>query len=145
MYIGRQYFTTCLDMADKSNPDNLDKKNKSFLYAISGFNHEYQVMNDTERFNMETNSWEQIEPVNIARLNASACKCGSKYIYLFGGLDVEKNEMTDSIERYNTELHIWTTLSQIKLPAKISNCFAFCFDPKFIIIMGGITKKETAN
>jgi hypothetical protein len=80
--------------------------------------------------------------VNTARLNASACKCGQKYIYLFGGLDVEKNEMTDSIERYNTQLHIWTTLSQIKMPAKISNSFAFCFDPKFILIMGGITKKE---
>jgi len=90
---------------------------------------------------METRSWESIEPNNTARLNASACKCGQKYIYLFGGLNVEKNEFTDSIERYNNQLQIWTTLT-VKFPVKISNSFAFSFNPNFILIMGGITKKN---
>ena len=78
--------------------------NKNYVYVISGFNHEYHLLTEVERYCMETRSWEAIEPNNTARLNASACKCGHKYIYLFGGLNVEKNEFTDSIERYNTQL-----------------------------------------
>ena len=77
---------------------------------MSGFNHEYQILTEVERFCIETLRWETVEPLNIARLNASACKCGDKYIYIFGGLNVEKNEFTDSIERYNSNLDIWTKL-----------------------------------
>jgi hypothetical protein len=54
---------------------------------------------------------------------------------------VEKNEFTDSIERYNVQLEIWTTLN-IKMPHKISNSFAFSFSEESILIMGGITKKK---
>jgi hypothetical protein len=31
------------------------------------------------------------------------------------------------------------------MPSKISNSFAFSFNPKFILIMGGITKKDMPN
>jgi hypothetical protein len=86
-----------------------------YIYAISGYNHEVELLKSVERFSFDSKSWEYLEPVNIARINASACKCGTKYIYLFGGLDVEKNEFTDSIERYNQQLKIWTIL-QLKLP-----------------------------
>jgi hypothetical protein len=55
-------------------------------------------------------SWESVEPVHMARINGTACKCGDKYIYLFGGMDVEKNEFTDCIERYNSKLELWTIL-----------------------------------
>jgi hypothetical protein len=133
MDIGRQYFTLCID--------NTNKENKTYVYVMSGFNHEYQILTEVERFCIETLRWETVEPLNIARLNASACKCGDKYIYIFGGLNVEKNEFTDSIERYNSNLDIWTKL-QIRLPLKISNSFAFSFSDSSILIMGGITKKE---
>ena len=79
--------------------------------------------------------------MNIARINATACKCGTKYIYLFGGLDIQKNEFTDNIERFNQELSIWTILT-LKLPNKISNCFAFSLNPEMILIMGGVIKKD---
>ena len=95
MEIGRQYFTICLDEA-KNNLDN-----KTYVYVISGFNHEFHILNEVERYCMETRSWESVEAIETARLNASACKCGKKYIYLFGGLNVEKNEFSDSIERFN--------------------------------------------
>jgi hypothetical protein len=94
MDIGRQYFTACLDLNNT--------KGKNFVYVISGFNHEFHLLTEVERYNLDTRSWESVEPNNTARLNASACKCGPKYIYLFGGLHVEKNEFTDSIERFNT-------------------------------------------
>ena len=39
MDIGRQYFTVCLDEA-KQNQDN-----KTYVYVISGFNHDFQILN----------------------------------------------------------------------------------------------------
>ena len=108
---------------------------------ISGYSHETTLLPEVERFSLKAQQWETVEPVNIPRINASACWCGRKYIYLFGGLDVAKNEFTDSVERYNNQLAIWTVLS-VKMPARISNCFTFALNPEMILIMGGIVKKD---
>jgi hypothetical protein len=139
MEYGRQYFTVCFDQQYADDPKS--QQVKKYLYVISGYNHEYGKLNEVERFTFERQQWETVEPVNLARVNASACKCGDKYIYLFGGLDIQKNEFTDCIERYNQELSIWTILT-LKLPNKISNCFAFSINPEMILIMGGVIKKE---
>jgi len=111
------------------------------VYVIGGFNHEEHICDKVERFCWESKVWESLEPINIPRINGSATKCGMKYVYLFGGLSSQRNEFSDQIERYNTELQIWTVLS-IRLPLKLSNSFAFSFSDEFILIMGGITKKE---
>ena len=95
MEYGRQYFTTCLD------DGKYNDSGKTYIYVISGFNHEYQILLDVEKFCWETQRWEWVEPIHTARINAAACKCGKYYIYLFGGMDVERNEFTDTIERYN--------------------------------------------
>lgn len=49
----------------------------------------------------------------------------------------------DTIERYNTQLSIWTQL-QIRLPQRISNNFAFSFNPEYIVLLGGMLKKDEA-
>jgi hypothetical protein len=135
MTYGRQYFSTCIDDWNAK---------KTYVYVISGFSHEHQLLPDVERFCLESRSWEELEPVNVARINASATKCGEKYVYLFGGLDVLKNEFTDSIERYNSQLSIWTILN-VKLPNRIANLFTFSLNPNMILIMGGIVKKDSAR
>lgn len=76
----------------------------------------------------------------VPRINASACKCGPKHLYLFGGLSAE-DEFLDSIERYNTQLGIWTILD-VKMPMRITNNFAFSFNPDYIVILGGMMKKD---
>ena len=70
MDIGRQYFTICLD-----EPKNNFEK-KTYVYVISGFNHEYSLLTEVERYCVETSSWEIMAENKTARLNASACKCG---------------------------------------------------------------------
>ena len=47
----------------------------------------------------------------------------------------------DSIERYNTQLGIWTLLN-VKIPQRVANSFAFSFNPDYIILLGGMLKKE---
>ena len=73
--MGRQYFAICGDY------DN------EYAYVIGGFNHEKGLLNQVEKFSIKARKWIQSEPINVPRINAAACKCGNKYLYLFGGLD----------------------------------------------------------
>jgi len=102
LIIPRQYFTLCSDYANEC------------AYAIGGYNHEKGVLKSVEKFSFKARKWVQQDTnINHGRINASACKCGTKYLYLFGGLD--NRDFLDSIERYNLTLDIWTIL-KIKLP-----------------------------
>lgn len=87
MQMGRQYFAVCGDY------DN------EFAYVIGGYNHEKGLMKEVEKFSFKARKWVVAESINHARINAAACKCGSKYLYLFGGLD--KKDFLDTIERFN--------------------------------------------
>ena len=103
------------------------------------------VLNTFETFAIRSRKWvlcDESQVINIPRVNASACKCGPKHIYLFGGLSAD-DEFLDSVERYNTQLGIWTVLD-VKIPFRISNNFAFSFNQDFIIILGGMLKKPEA-
>ena len=53
------------------------------------------------------------------RLNAGATWCGSRHLYVFGGIDGDE-ELLDTIERYNSYLDIWQTL-KVNLRAATSN------------------------
>ena len=83
---GRQYFTSCVDI--QYNEQDPYQQPKKYLYVISGYNHEYGGLHEVERFSFDKQMWDTVEPINIPRINASACKCGNKYIYLIGGLDL---------------------------------------------------------
>ena len=96
------------------------------------------VLRSVEKYSVVAKKWIVVENINIGRINASACKCGPKYIYLFGGLD--QKDFLDSIERYNQSLMIWTVL-KVKLPQKMANLFSFGINADHIIILGGMKKK----
>lgn len=75
------------------------------------------MLDSFETFSTRSRKWELCEDtqrLNKPRINAAACKCGDRYVYLFGGLSAE-DEFLDQIERYNTHLKIWTVLD-VKLP-----------------------------
>ena len=127
MQFGRQYFAICGDYENE------------FAYVIGGFNHEKGLMNSVEKFSFKARKWVMSEPINNARINAAACKCGSKYLYLFGGLD--QKDFLDTIERFNLQLDIWTIL-KVRMPSKISNLFSYSLNNEFIVIMGGMKKKD---
>lgn len=124
------------------------------IYAIGGFNSQDGILNSFETFNIRARKWQLFGGVGdkhqqliTSRINASACKCGPKHIYIFGGLTQDpatgQSIFLDSIERYNTQLSIWTQL-QIRLPQRISNNFAFSFSEDYIVLLGGMLKKDEA-
>jgi len=50
---------------------------------------------------------------------------------VFGGYSYNREnqfEMSDSIEKYNFELNMWSILNDIKCPRKISNPICFTFN-----------------
>ncbi len=131
MFVPRQYFTVATDYSNDQ------------IYVIGGYNQISGVRGTFEIFNIRQRKWqlcEESQVVSVPRINASACKCGPKHIYLFGGLSAE-DEFLDSIERYNTQLGIWTILD-VKMPQRITNNFAFSFNPDYIVILGGMLKKD---
>jgi len=131
MYVPRQYFTVATDYANE------------LIYVIGGFNHVSGVLGTFETYKVRQRKWqlcEESQVVAVPRINASACKCGTKHIYLFGGLQAE-DQFLDSIERYNIQLGIWTILD-VRMPEKITNNFAFSFNPDYIVILGGMLKKD---
>ena len=131
MYVPRQYFAVATDYQN------------DLIYVIGGFNHVSGVLGTFETFKLKQRKWtlcEDSQTMAVSRINASACKCGPKHIYLFGGLSAE-DQFLDQIERYNTQLGIWTILD-VKMPQKISNNFAFSFNQDYIVILGGMLKKD---
>lgn len=106
MLTPRQYFSICSDYENE------------FIYVIGGYNHEKGLLKSVEKFSIKARKWLQVEPINIGRINSSACKCGHKYLYVFGGMD--NRDFLDSIERFNLDLGIWTVL-KIKLPIRMAN------------------------
>eukprot|EP00347_Sterkiella_histriomuscorum_P013856 403363103 len=127
MFKERQYFATVADYENQ------------YAYVIGGFNHRKGLIKSVEKYSFKARKWAKIESINHARINASACKCGPKYLYLFGGLD--KHNFLDSIERFNLTLDIWTVM-KIKLPQRMANFFSFSLNKDYIIIMGGMKKKQ---
>ncbi|CDW86358.1 kelch motif family protein [Stylonychia lemnae] len=123
----RQYFATCPDYENE------------FAYVIGGYNHKRGLLNLVEKFSFKARKWIKIEAINHARINASSTKCGNKFLYLFGGLD--KRDFLDSIERFNLTLDIWTVM-KIKMPQRMANFFSFSLNKDYILIMGGMKKKQ---
>jgi len=128
MVYPRQYFSTCID-----------EKN-SFLYVIGGYNKDEELLPYWERLSLKSKQWEEIELLNVPRLNSSSAALDGNYVYTFGGLG--KFDHLSSIERYNIKLNIWSEL-KIKLPIKLSNSFACSVNNNEIIIMGGMRPTQS--
>ena len=110
-----------------------------FVYVIGGYNHDRGILKSVEKFSIKARKWVPVEGINHGRINAGACKCGKKYIYVFGGMDIR--DFIDGVERFNLELGIWTVM-KVKLPVRMANVFAYSLNPENIVVMGGLKRKH---
>eukprot|EP01022_Parablepharisma_sp_SALTPOND_P025406 TRINITY_DN5923_c0_g1_i2.p1 TRINITY_DN5923_c0_g1~~TRINITY_DN5923_c0_g1_i2.p1 ORF type:complete len:432 (+),score=31.74 TRINITY_DN5923_c0_g1_i2:1179-2474(+) len=121
MITPRQYFGVAVD--------------DTFVYAVAGFNSEEGVIGKCERMHIQTKKWEEIEPLNVPRMNTAAIRIGEKYVYIFGGQS--DKGFLDSIERYNLDLNIWTLLD-VSLPTRVSNLTVLQASNSTLILLGGL-------
>lgn len=78
MQVPRQYCAIAPDYAN------------DLLYVIGGYNHLSGVLPSFETFAIRARKWvlcETSQLLNTPRINASACPCGPKHVYLFGGMN----------------------------------------------------------
>ncbi len=82
MHVGRQYITVCADY-----PNNT-------IYVIGGYSSELGVLSSFETFNIPSRKWtlsneNNNQNLTTPRINAAACKCGPKHVYVFGGIALD--------------------------------------------------------
>ena len=70
----------------------------------------FAVHKSVEEYDVGTDAWSFLEPMNVARYGHKATTIKDKYIYVFGGYGEEEIEI-NSIERYNYDERKWTILS----------------------------------
>jgi len=74
------------------------------IFAIGGQRSDYRNTKTCEWFDMRANQWKQASGLSFPRSEMSACLIGSKYIYVFGGFNVEENTYYSlHVERFNLE------------------------------------------
>jgi len=84
------------------------------VYIMGGRNKKYAgVLNKCERFDVETNEWNEISSMKRKRSQFSCTNVMNKYIYCFGGFK-ERNIFESSVERYSINDNKWR-LTNIKL------------------------------
>jgi hypothetical protein len=128
------HFTRCTSLITARQYFAL-AQDSTHIYVLGGFHNEQGVLASCERMQILAKSWEEIEPLNIPRLNAAASRVGDKYIYLFGG--TTERGFVDIIERYNMDLNIWTQLD-IALPERMSNLTVLPIGAHMLMLFGGL-------
>ena len=135
MFHPRQFFACVLDAFEQ------------YIYVIGGYSAPNSqeppaILNNCERFRLVSRKWEEIEPLNVGRMNPGICTFGGVRIYVFGG--TRERSFVSSIERYNSELNIWNPL-EIQLPIPISNIFTKQVSNSHILIAGGVRRRIAHN
>ncbi len=151
---------TAYNLATKTWKDLAERPHKAhgyqlaaegkYLYAFGGFAYEgstnpkWKSLGNVERYNIETNKWEEIGPMPRRRSSNVVIKLGSK-VYLFGGWDAtpmsdgDKNgTFHDEVDIFDLKSHKWTTLA-VKLPKKRRAFSGFEREGK-IYLVGGISE-----
>lgn len=87
--------------------------NEGYIYAIGGISIDRQgkkvVTRTCEKYNILTDQWTEIAPLNLPICNHCACSFENKYIFCFGGR-YQPNRISNNIFRYNIEKDIWQCL-----------------------------------
>ena len=69
--------------------------NKEFM-TIGGYNHLTNYLDDCDKYNIETDTWEKMPNLNIKRQSMAACLFNNKVVYVIGGYSGMRN---NSIEK----------------------------------------------
>uniref|UniRef100_A0A7E4W2X1 BACK domain-containing protein n=1 Tax=Panagrellus redivivus TaxID=6233 RepID=A0A7E4W2X1_PANRE len=84
------------------------------IYCIGGTS-EGEVLRDCERYNLDTNEWNLIAPMQVARYQAATATWRGLIIAIGGS---EKWSVLDSVEAYDPKTDTWRFLAKLKTPRR---------------------------
>lgn len=117
-------------------------KTKDYIYAIGGFNlEENKCLNSVERFNINLNKWDFVQPLNTSR-RAHASISTKKGVFVIGGYDGTK--YLSSVEFYEENMDKWFIISFMN----VSRCLHTAVlnsDKTGIYVFGGFNEKPLCS
>ncbi len=102
------------------------------LYAVGGFDGR-KCLASAERYDPQTNTWEEIAPLRSPRRSLCAVALADG-IYALGGYDGEK--YLDSVERYDAGKNQWVPVPRMGR-AKCTMAAVTTSDCRYIFVIGG--------
>ena len=84
------------------------------MYAVGGSKEDYLsewTLISVEKYNFDTNRWEYVADMNIARYRHAACVLRGR-IYVVGGVGTD-GKVVKEIECYDPETNIWSTVGNV--------------------------------
>ena len=113
----------------------------NYIFAIGGFVEGQDFSTKCEKFNIFSNEWKEIAPLNAPANNPCACSFRGKFIFKFGGKS-DDNILTNNIEMYNPLIDKWSII-HIKFEQPIesftilSSSACVQINPNHIFVFGG--------
>ena len=116
-----------------------------FVYCIGGrgFGMDANaILKYTERFNLETKTWEELGPLNFKRCSTSAFVVKNR-VFVAGGYQ-SKTQILSSIEVFNEPKMRWECLG-VNLTEPLEACLSFVKDTQVILFGGSNLKAQTKD
>ena len=86
---------------------------QGYLYLIGGVTNSREAEHKVHKYNPDTNEWQEVAPLSIARAGICAV-ADSSSLYAIGGIsETERQESLDVVERFDPDRNIWSTIASI--------------------------------
>ena len=106
------------------------------LFVVGGITSEKQVVHKVHKYNPETDLWQEVAPMSVARVGVCVVADKSS-MYAIGGLS--QNKVVDVVEKYDPERNSWSRVASTR--EKKMFCCGVLVNSK-VFLFGGV--KSTA-
>ena len=106
------------------------------LFVVGGITFEKQVVHKVHKYNPDTDLWQEVAPMNVARVGVCVVADKSS-MYAIGGLS--QNKVVDVVEKYDPERNSWSRVASTR--EKKMLCCGVLVNSK-VFLFGGV--KSTA-
>ena len=115
---------------------------ENYAYALTGCLMGYKATKTCEKYNVQSDLWEQISPMLVPRIHAAVCLCRNK-LYVTGGNTGTSLECVHTIETYDIPLNTWAVL-EMRLPIGVWRHACAPYQ-NGIVVFGGSTPDGQHN
>ena len=84
---------------------------QGYLYIVGGFDDSTNPINSVQKYNPDTNQWQDVSPLSSPRSHVCAVADGN-YLYAIGGCSADL-EYLDIVERFDPRKNMWVKLSSL--------------------------------
>eukprot|EP01133_Synstelium_polycarpum_P011967 gene11967-13959_t len=116
------------------------------IYTIGGCNISGASVNYVDRYDIATDRWHEVAPLNHGMYSGGAVIDSSNgYIYVFGGYNSERGECMNRVERYSIEHNKWEVVEPSIPTAMIITNSAFFDGSHYVYLVGGSNPNTKEN